>query len=102
VHGEFQNNKHNSIHETILNWYHVEGHAFWSFTVTGDGTLICHNKPWSKHHNTEWKHPTSPIKKKFKSQPTVGKVTLNTFLRCAWISPEALLRKGCDKQCTLQ
>jgi hypothetical protein len=51
AHGEFQNNEHNSIHETILNWYHVEGHAFWSYTVTEDGTLICHYKARSKHQN---------------------------------------------------
>jgi hypothetical protein len=33
-----------------------------------------HHVPESKPQNTEWKHPTSPVKKKFRTQPWVGKV----------------------------
>jgi hypothetical protein len=36
----------------------------------------------------KWKHPTSPIKKKFKSQPTVGKVTFTLF----WDVHESVLK----------
>jgi hypothetical protein len=75
VHGEFQSNELNSIYETIRNWCHVEVHDFWSFTDTNDGMLIRNYKPQSKPQIMEWKHPISPIKKKLKSQPTVGKVT---------------------------
>jgi hypothetical protein len=33
----------------------------------------------SKRHSMEWKHPGSPVKNKFKSQLSAGKVLLTIF-----------------------
>ena len=47
--------------------------------ITGDETWIHHYEPESKRQNMEWKHPQSPCKKKFKTQPSVGKQMLTVF-----------------------
>ena len=42
-------------------------------------TWIHYFEPESKRQSMEWKHPSSPVKKKFKTQPSAGKVMLTTF-----------------------
>jgi hypothetical protein len=41
-----------------------------------DEMWIHHYAPESKRQGMEWKHKKSPVKKKFKTQPSVGKVML--------------------------
>jgi len=53
----------------------AEGDYFLERIVTGDETWIHHYEPDSKHQNAEWKHPHSPAKKKFRTDPTAGKLT---------------------------
>ncbi|KAG8236900.1 hypothetical protein J437_LFUL015226 [Ladona fulva] len=48
-------------------------------TIAGKETWIHHFEPESEHQSMEWKHPESPFKKKFKSQPFAGKVMLTLF-----------------------
>jgi hypothetical protein len=47
--------------------------------VTADETWVHHNEPESKAQSVAWKRPTSPVAKKFKSQPSTGKIMLTLF-----------------------
>jgi hypothetical protein len=47
--------------------------------VTGDETWVHHYEPESKGQSMEWKHPLSPVRKKFKQQPSCKKLMLLFF-----------------------
>ena len=47
--------------------------------VTGDKSWVYHYKPESKRQSMQWKHPSSPANKKFKTQHSAGKVMLTIF-----------------------
>ncbi|GFS59893.1 histone-lysine N-methyltransferase SETMAR [Trichonephila inaurata madagascariensis] len=49
--------------------YHENGNDFLFRTVTGDETWFHCFKPESKAASMEWKHPSSPVRKKFKTTP---------------------------------
>ena len=51
-----------------LRRYRKEGDAFLSRIVTTDETWVFHYESESKRRSMEWKHVSSPVKKKFKSQ----------------------------------
>ena len=68
------------ICQTLLNRNNNEGKKFLSRIVTGDESWVHHNSPENKRQSLEWKHPLSLVKKKFKSQLSVGKVMLTIFL----------------------
>ena len=51
--------------QRLLDRYANEGEAFLTRIVTGDETWVHHLAPESKRHSMEWKHPGSPVKKKF-------------------------------------
>jgi hypothetical protein len=57
----------------ILHCYEEHGAAFLCSTVTGDETWIFHYTPESKVESMTWKHPHSPVKKKFKTVQSPGK-----------------------------
>jgi len=59
--------------------YREEGDNFLQHIVTGDETLIHHYEPESKRQSMQWKHPSSPTAKKFKTQPSAGKLMLTAF-----------------------
>ena len=48
--------------------------------VTGDETWVYHFEPESKRASMEWRHPTSPCSKKFKSQQCAGKVMVTVLV----------------------
>ena len=62
-----------------LDCYGNERDVFLDRIITGDETWIHHCEPESKRQSMEWKHPQSPSKKKFKSQPSTGKLMLTVF-----------------------
>lgn len=62
-----------------LDRYGNEGDNFLDRIITGDETWIHHYEPESKRQSMEWKHPNSPCKKKFKTQPSAGKLMLTVF-----------------------
>jgi len=76
---EEQKNNLVAICQRLLDRYASEGEAFLTRIVTGDKTWVHHFAPESKRQTMEWKHPGSPVKKKFKSQPSAGKVMLTIF-----------------------
>jgi histone-lysine N-methyltransferase SETMAR len=47
--------------------------------MTGDKTLVYHYEPESKRQSMEWRHPLSPVHKKFKQQPPHKKLMLMFF-----------------------
>ena len=47
--------------------------------VTGDEMWVHHFTPESKAASMEWKHLSSPVRKKFKTTPSAGKVLLTVF-----------------------
>jgi len=55
------------------------GDAFLVRIITDDETWV-HCEPECNQQIKEWKHPHSPIRKKFKSQPSAGKLMLTVFL----------------------
>ena len=54
-------------------------------------------EPESKMQSMEWKHPGSPAKKKFKTQPSAGKVMLTLF----WDSKGPVLEDNLEKGRTI-
>jgi hypothetical protein len=47
--------------------------------VTADETWLHHYEPESKAQSMAWKRPTLHVAKKFKSQPSAGKIMLTLF-----------------------
>ena len=65
--------------------------------ITGDETWVHHYEPESKRQSMEWKHPQSACKKKFKTQPSAGKLMLAVF----WVSPGPVLEYYQEKSTTI-
>jgi hypothetical protein len=63
----------------LLDHCGAEGDHFVERIIVGDEMLIHHYKPVSKHQNMEWKHPHSPAKQKFRTDPNAGKLILQFF-----------------------
>ncbi|GFR31057.1 histone-lysine N-methyltransferase SETMAR [Trichonephila clavata] len=59
--------------------YHEDCNDFLIRIVTGDETWVHHFTPESKAASMEWKHPSSPVRKEFKTTPSAGKVLLTVF-----------------------
>ena len=59
--------------------YKRHSEAFLSRIYTGDETWFFHNIPESKVELMTWKHPHSPVKKKFKTVQPPGKVIATVF-----------------------
>lgn len=59
--------------------YEQEGNAFLDSIMTSDETWIHHYEPESKKQSMEWRHASSPVKKKFRTQPSAGKVMMTIF-----------------------
>ena len=58
---------------------HKSDKTFLSHIVTGDETWVHHYEPESRRSSMEWRHPTSPRVKKFKSQRSAGKIMATVF-----------------------
>ncbi|GFR19324.1 histone-lysine N-methyltransferase SETMAR [Trichonephila clavata] len=52
--------------------YHEDGNDFLFRIVTGDEMWVHHFTPESKAASMEWKHPSSPVRKKFKTTPSAA------------------------------
>ena len=71
----------------LLGIYNDNPESFHLRLVTGDETWIHHWDPETKKESMQWKHPGSPPPKKFKTQPSAGKVMATVF----WDSKGVLL-----------
>ena len=63
-----------------LDQFDKEGDAFLDRIITGDKTWVHHYEPECKWQSMDWKLPKSPIRKKFESEPSAGKLMLTVFL----------------------
>jgi hypothetical protein len=63
----------------LLQRYEEHGKAFLRRIVTGDETWGFHYTPDTKAKSMTWKHPHSPVKKKFKTMQFPGKVIATVF-----------------------
>ena len=63
----------------LLGVYEENPESFHARLVTGDETWIHHWDPETKQESMQWKHPGSPPPKKFKTQPSAGKVMATVF-----------------------
>lgn len=84
---------HVRICQHLLDRHANEGETFLQRIITGDETWIHHFEPESKRQSMEWKHPAFPAKKKFKSQPSAGKVF--------WDSQGPILKHYLEKESTV-
>ena len=82
--------KRDEICQHLLDRYNNE--EFLS-RIVADETWVHHYEPESKRQSMEWKHPVSPAKKKFKTQPSAGKVMLTVL----WDSKGPILEDYLEK-----
>lgn len=68
-----------TISQRHLQRYENEGDDFLVRIITGDETWVHHFEPESKRQSMTWKHPDSPVPKKFKTRPSAGKLMLTVF-----------------------
>ena len=81
----------------LLDRYNNKGERFLSRIITGDETWVHHYEPESKRQSMEWKHPGSPVKKKFKTRASAGKVMLTLF----WDQKGPILEDYLEQGCTI-
>jgi len=67
------------ICSSLLEWYSREGDNFLNRIINGDETWVHHSEPETKRQSMQWKHTSSPSSKKFKSQPSAGRLLLMVF-----------------------
>lgn len=63
----------------LLDIYNADPDNFHARLVTGDETWIHHWDPETKQESMQWKHKHSPAPKKFKTQPSAGKIMATVF-----------------------
>jgi len=85
------------ICSSLLEWYNREGENFLNCIITGDETWFHHYEPETKWQSMQWKHTSSPPSKKFKSQPSAGKLLLTVF----WDSQGPILEHCMEKGVTV-
>ena len=62
-----------------LKRFEAEGDDFLGRIVTGDEMWVHYHQPETKKVSKEWSHSSSPKPKKFRTQPSAGKVMLTLF-----------------------
>ena len=80
----------------LLEYCHSDK-TFLQQIVTGDKTWVHHFELESKKVSMEWRHPTSPCSKNFKSQQSAGKVMVTAF----WDSVGVILVDFMSKEATI-
>jgi hypothetical protein len=68
--------------------HYCKGGNFLQQIITGNKTWIHHYQPDTKRKSMQCKHPSSPVAKKFKMQPSAGKLMLTIF----WYSQGPILK----------
>jgi len=65
--------------QELFTCFEAEGDGFLGRNVTGDETWVHYHQPETKKVSKEWRHTSSPKPKKFRIQPSAGKVMLTVF-----------------------
>ena len=85
------------IWQKHLDCYGNERDNFLDRIITGDETWVHIYEPESKRQSMQWKHPQSPCKKKFKTQPFTAKLMLTVF----WDSQGPILEHYQERRTTI-
>jgi len=80
--------------QELLKRFEAEGDGFLGRIVTGDETWVHYHQPETKKANTEWRHTSSPKPKKFRTQPSAGKVMLTLFWEERGVNLEHYMPRG--------
>jgi len=67
------------VPQDLLNQYEAESDSFLNCISTNDGRWCHHYESKLKWQSMDWQHVNSPLKRKFKMQPSVGNVTCTVF-----------------------
>lgn len=78
-----------------LQRFRLEGDEFLKKIVTGDETWVHFFEPESKRQSMEWRHTSSPRKKKFKTVRSAGKVMATVFWDTEGVILVDFLEQGC-------
>jgi len=65
--------------QELLKCFEAEGDGILGRIVTGDETWVHYHQPETKKASKEWCHTSSPKQKRFRTQPSAGKVMLTLF-----------------------
>ena len=74
-----QKEHHIQVCQELLNKYEPEDDSFPDHIISDDEMWHFHCKSKTKWQSMEWQYVNLPLKKKFKTQPTVGKVKYTVF-----------------------
>ena len=75
---ELQERRFDACQEPLKR-FEAEGDGFLGRIVTGDEIWVHYHQPETKKASKEWRHASSPKPKKFRTQPSAGKVNLTLF-----------------------
>jgi histone-lysine N-methyltransferase SETMAR len=75
---ELKERRVDACEEPLLH-FEAEGDGFLARIVTGDEIWVHYHQPETKRASKEWRHSSSPKPKKFRAQPSAGKVMLTLF-----------------------
>ena len=78
----------------FLQRYSVEGNGFLSRIITGNETWVHHFTLETRKAPMEWRHTSSPARKKFKVAPSAGKVMATVFFGCEGVVCTEVMKKG--------
>jgi len=68
-----------SVHQDLVNQCEAKGDSFLHLIITSDETWYLQYVLQSKWQSMEWQHIYSQLHKKFKMQPSAGKVVCTVF-----------------------
>jgi hypothetical protein len=77
--------------------YLEEGDNFLQRIITGDETRVHHYQPETKRKIMQWKQPSSPAAKEFKTQPSASKLMFTIF----WDSQRPILETYPERGATV-
>jgi len=80
--------------QELLKCFEAEFDGYLGRIVTGDETWVHYHQSEPKKVSKEWRHTSSPKPKKFRTQPSVGKVMLTLFLDKRGVILEHYMPRG--------
>ncbi|KFM62375.1 Histone-lysine N-methyltransferase SETMAR, partial [Stegodyphus mimosarum] len=80
--------------ESAFAFLQTEGNDVLDKIVTGDETWIHHFSPETKRSSLEWKHCSSPTRKKCRTVPSAGKVMMTLFFDREGVVHTEFMPKG--------
>ena len=76
---ELKERRVDDVCQELLKSFEAESDGFLGRIVTGDKTWVHYHQSETKKASKEWHHTSSPKPKKFRTQPSVGKIMLTLF-----------------------